>query len=97
LLDGVELTRVKFLHGNRRAKVRAAGDPEVDLLFRTDRGPVRHKHIRTIPWWLQDVALLGMSSLFNQDYYLEPKSGWRQWWRLVADTKRGLEKPVRPF
>lgn len=93
LLDGVELTRVKFLEGNSKAKVRAAGSPEVDLLLSTDRGAVRHRHIGAIPWWLQDVALMGMSWLFDQDEYMEPPSGWRSWWKLAAETKHGLAKP----
>jgi hypothetical protein len=97
LADGAEVARIRFKEGNRKANVRANRSPEVDLLFNTDRGPIRHKHILTIPWWLQDVALVGLSSLFDQDHYQEPASGWRSWWAMTASTKRGLEKPVRPF
>lgn len=96
LKDGVELTRIRFKQGNRKANPRASRTPEADLRFHTDLVSIRYGQIRSILPWLKDVALFGLSSLFNQDRYLEPTIGWRAWWELAADTRRGLEKPACP-
>ena len=89
LADGVELTRIRFKQGNRKANPRASRTPEADLLFSTDRGAIRHRHIKTIIPWLQDVALLvSHPSSIRTDTWNQEKGGGRGG-RLLATPSEG--------